>query len=189
MSQDKSSNGASDELHWRETYFILFPQGQRPTMSQVQRTLAGAGARLQLENLAATDDGLFQSMLIESPEDHAAVEVSYETGDAVIQQSLEWAKLLQRQLPAAHLQRLMTSDARLDVAHFERLAAGATTEKPPAPSDPWQDDDYGADDFGDDLDAGPELGMLDPTCLLIVVEALKSVTQGLAFDPAAGEVM
>jgi hypothetical protein len=59
----------------------------------------------------------------------------------------------------------------------------------PEASDPWQDDDYGSDEFGDELDGGPELGMLDPTCLLTVVETLKSLTSGLAFDPAAGEMV
>jgi len=189
MPQDNQGNGASDELHWRETYFILFPQGQRPTMQQVERALSSADARLQLENLASSDDGMFQSMLVESPEDHAAVEVSYETGEAVIEQNLEWAKQLQRQLPASQLQHLMTADSRLDVAHFERLPASSTAQKPPEASDPWQDEDYVAEDFGDDLDAAPELGMLDPTCLLTVVETLKSLTRGLAFDPASGEMM
>jgi hypothetical protein len=31
--------------------------------------------------------------------------------------------------------------------------------------------------------------IFDPTCLLTVVEALSKLTRGLAFDPAAGEVV
>ena len=48
-----------------------------------------------LKNLAADDDGLFASVLIESPEDNAAVEVSYEMGDAIAEQNMQWAKELQ----------------------------------------------------------------------------------------------
>ncbi|MEM9659082.1 MAG: hypothetical protein AAF961_12040 [Planctomycetota bacterium] len=188
---DDAAEGKGDELHWRETYFILFPRERRPTLKEVQQALASADDRLRLENLAADEQGLFQSLLVESPEDHAAVEVSYETGDAVIEQNLEWAKQLQREIAAEHLQQLMVSDARLDVAHFERLPA--STPNPDAADKggrgAWTDDDYAADDFGDDVDAGPELGMLDPTCLLMVVEALTTLTKGITLDPASGEIL
>ena len=114
--------------------------------------------------------------MVESPEDHAAVEISYEVGEAIIKQNLAWAKELQKQLPADQLQELMKADARLDVAHFERMPASGG--------------DYAADNFGDEFDdeeAGLE--MLDPTCLLTVVETLADLTGGLTFDPAAGEIL
>ncbi len=166
----------SDELYWRETYFILFPHKRRPSLKQVSVALANANRRFQLENPAADDAGLIESLMVESPEDHAAVEISYEVGDAIIQQNLAWAKELQKQLPAAQLQELMKADARLDVAHFERMPASG--------------DGYAADNFGDEFDdeeAGLE--MLDPTCLLTVVETLADLTGGLTFDPAAGEIL
>lgn len=180
-----------DELHWRETYFILFPQSQRPSMEIVEHALGEANCRMQLENLASNEQGLIESLLIESPEDHAAVEVSYEVGDAVIEQNLEWAKQLQSQLPAEQLQLLMTCDARLDVAHFERLPAGA-----PIPgAKPKGERDIGfAEEFGDDGLDEPDfdeeaMDMLDPTCLLTVVETLAALTHGITFDPAAGELL
>jgi hypothetical protein len=166
----------NDELYWRETYFILFPQKRRPTLKQVSAALANANKRFQLENPAADGTGLIESLLVESPEDHAAVEISYEVGDAIVEQNLAWAKELQKQLPAAQLQELIKADARLDVAHFERMPASGT--------------DYTADNFGDEFDdeeAG--LDMLDPTCLLTVVETLADLTGGLTFDPAAGEIL
>ncbi len=166
----------NDELYWRETYFILFPQKRRPTLKDVSSALATANKRFQIENPAANDAGLIESLLVESPEDHAAVEISYEVGDAIIQQNLAWAKELQKQLPAAQLQELMKSDARLDVAHFERMPSNGQS--------------FSADNFGDEFDdeeAGLE--MLDPTCLLTVVETLAELTGGLTFDPAAGEIL
>ncbi len=176
------SSSKSDELLWRETYFILFPHTRRPTLSQVEDALLKAGGRLQLENLAADDDGLFASLLVESQEDHAAVEVSYETGAAVVEQNLEWAKELQSQLPAEQLQQLMIANARLDVAHFERKTGGNSTAAPFGGGDAFSL----KEDFPDD--DGP-LDMLDPTCLLTVVDALATLTEGLTFDPASGEVL
>ena len=192
------SESKSDELHWRETYFILFPQKQRPTLTQVESALSEASDRLQLENLEADDDGYFASLLVESPQDHAAVEISYESGDTVVQQNLEWAKDLQKQLPAEELKRLMTADARLDVAHFERLTPGGAARAvrdPDAAKGILGAGDFGGEEFGDDDFGGDEFGeedafgMLDPTCLLTVVDALANLTGGVTFDPASGEMM
>lgn len=173
-----------DELHWLETYFILFPQSERPTLASVEKALLRADNRMKLENLSADPQGLIESLLIESPEDHAAVEVSYEVGDAVIEQNLEWAKELQNQLPPDQLQLLVRADARLDVAHFERMpATGASDASPPG------EESFGlTGDDEDDFDE-PAFELLDPTCLLTVVEVLAELTQGLTFDPASGEVI
>ena len=183
---DKASRERSgDELLWLETYFIVFPTKRRPTLSQVERALTEAGPRLKIENLAADDDGLFESVLIESPEDHAAVEVSYEASESVIEQNLEWAKQMQGQLTPKQLQQLVAADARFDVAHFERVRAGGSPERSGAKLS-----DFPADEFGEE-DADEEAAMeaFDPTCLLTVVEALSSLTKGLTFDPASGEVV
>jgi hypothetical protein len=201
---DKSKESKSrDELFWLETYFIMFPSSRRPTLSQVEHALSDADPRLQLENLAADDDGLFASLLVESPEDHAAVEVSYEMGDAVIEQNLEWAKQLQKQLSPKQLQQMLTADARLDVAHFERVEAG-TLRKEPKPSQPdkpalgrktranddeFDDEAFDEDAMDDEIDEEAAMEIFDPTCMLTVVETLSYLTRGLAFDPAAGEVI
>jgi hypothetical protein len=200
---DGANRSNRDELLWLETYFIVFPNKRRPTLAQVEHALAEAGPHLRLENLAADDDGMFASLLVESAEDHAAVEVSYETGDAVIEQNVQWAKQLQKQLTQKQLAHLVASDARLDVAHFERVQAGKPADgKSKAPAKPRIFDEDCDDEFesDDDLDAGfdddfdvrdpdAELEIFDPTCLLTVVEALSSLTKGLTFDPASGEVM
>jgi hypothetical protein len=188
---DGKSRPKGDDLLWLETYFIVFPSNRRPTLQQVESALSEAGPRLVIENLEADDDGLFASLLVQSPEDHAAVEISYETGEAVIEQNLEWAKQLQKQLSPKHLQQMITADARLDVAHFERVEAGSLSKKKSAPREEefavtnFDDDFHEDDDFDDEA----AMEIFDPTCLLTVVEALSKLTRGLAFDPAAGEVV
>jgi len=168
----------SDELHWRETYFILFPQQRRPVLAKVADALTAANRRYSLENPSSNNEGFLESLMVESKLDHAAVEISYEVGDAVIEQNLEWAQTLQEQLPAEQLQELIQADARLDVVHFERVSSGSAGQvDEPSPY------------FGDEFDVEEGFEMLDPTCLLTVVDALTKITEGLAFDPASGEVL
>ena len=79
------------ELHWRETYYILFPSDRRPTLTQIDSALSRISGQCQLKNREADDDGYFESILIESPDDHAAVEISYETSD-LVKEELQRAK-------------------------------------------------------------------------------------------------
>ena len=177
------NDSTADELHWRETYFILFPNSRRPPLKEVAVALTEANRRFKIENPEANDEGLFDSLLVESREDNAAVEISYEVGEAIQEQNLEWAEQLKEQLTPSQLQHLLTSDARLDVAHFERM-------RPQQYEQPAEDFPLGSefgDPFGDEED-GP-FEMLDPTCLLTVVERLAHITDGLTLDPASGEII
>jgi hypothetical protein len=193
----KSENGgppskprSGDELLWLETYFILFPSKRRPTLTQVERAITQADPRLKLENLAADDDGFFESVLVESPEDNAAVEISYETGEAVIEQNLQWAKQLKKQLSPKQLQHIVAADARLDVAHFERVeAGGARKASELGDAVPPGGDAYGDEYADEEFDEEAAMEIFDPTCLLTVVDALAALTKGLTIDPAAGELV
>jgi hypothetical protein len=165
-------NDDGEQLAWRETYFVLFSVDDRPTLSQVESAIHDANKRLKVENLEANDDGLFTSGLVQAPEDNAAMEVSYESGEMVIEQSAELAKHLQKQIDGDQLAQLVRADARLDIMHFERLPEGH--------------DEFAMEDDGDD-----ELLVeaLDPASLITVVEALAQLTGGIAIDPAAGDIM
>ncbi|RIK72805.1 MAG: hypothetical protein DCC67_18705 [Planctomycetota bacterium] len=181
----KPAKAPGDELLWLETYFIVFPSSRRPTLAQVERAITQANPRFKLENLAADDDGYFASVLVESPEDSAAVEVSYETGEAVIEQNVAWARQIRKRITPAQHQRLASADARLDVAHYERVQGGEVS----AERDDARDERF-ADDLDDEsLDDELAMETFDPTCLLTVVDALAALTQGLTFDPAAGELV
>jgi len=165
---DDSMEG-DDQLEWRDTYFVLFQQSNRPTLTQVEAAITHTSKRLRLENLEADDDGLFESVLVHAPQDNAAVEISYETGDAVIAQSADLAKQLKEELGPKQLQQMLKSDARLDVMLFERVR---------------NDDLADADD-----DEEWEGGSVDPSSLLNVVEALAKLTHGLPIDPASGALL
>ena len=156
-----------DQLEWRDTYFVLFQQGDRPTLTQVEAAITETSRRLKLENLEADEDGMFESLLVQAPQDNAALEISYESGEAVIEQSAELAKQLKDELAPKQLQQMLKSDARLDVMLFERVRGDESDE----PDDDW------------------EGGALDPSSLLNVVEALSKLTGGLPIDPASGAIL
>src|SRR5262245_3310144 len=161
LSMDESMEN-DEQLEWRDTYFVLFQESNRPTLTQVEAAITESSKRLKLENLEADEDGMFESVLVHAPQDNAAVEISYETGDAVIEQSAELAKQLKSEIGPKQLQQMLKSNARLDVMLFERVHG----------------DDFGAD--GDDDDDDEEWGgAVDPSSLLNVVEALAKLTRGL----------
>ncbi len=157
-----------DQLEWRDTYFVLFKRGDRPTLTQVEAAITETSRRLKLENLEADEDGMFESLLVQAPQDNAALEISYETGEAVIEQSAELAKQLKDELKPKQLQQMLKSDARLDVMLFERVNARS---------------------FGGDEEDDWETSTLDPSSLLNVVEALAKLTDGLPIDPASGAIL
>jgi len=162
-------DATGDQLAWRETYVVIFGHNDRPTLTQVEGALADADPRLKVENLQADEDGLFQSLLVQAPEDNAALEISYEAGEAVIEQSCELAKEMQKQIDGDQLALLLRGDARLDIMHFERI----------------QQEEEHRDEDDDAL----LLEALDPATLITVVEALANLTGGLPIDPAAGELL
>ena len=158
-----------DQLEWRDTYFILFQQSERPTLTQVEAAITETSRRLKLENLEADEDGMFESVLVQAPQDNAALEISYETGDAVVAQSADLAKQLKDDIDVKQLRRMLQADARLDVMFFERVRG----------------DEYSD---GDD-DEEWEGGTLDPSSLLKVVDALTKLTHGVPIDPASGAIL
>jgi hypothetical protein len=156
-----------EQLEWRDTYFILFEQADRPTLTQVEAAITESSKRLKLENLEADEDGMFESVLVQAPQDNAAVEISYERGEAVIEQSVDLAKQLKDDLSPKQLQQILKADARLDIMLFERVRDGDS----------------------EDDDEEWEGGSLDPSSLLNVVGALAKLTGGLPIDPASGAVL
>ncbi|MEQ8846480.1 hypothetical protein [Botrimarina sp.] len=160
----------SGDLVWRETYVVLLESSDRPTLNQVEGAIADSGKRLSIENLRANDDGLFSSVLVQAPEDNAALDIRYESGEPIRERAITLSQQLRGELKGERLAKLLSCDAWLEVMHFEKMA----------PADEW------ADDEPDDL-LGPE--GLDPATLITVVEALAHLTDGLPIDPTAGALL
>jgi hypothetical protein len=153
------------ELHWRETYYVFFPASRRPKSEAIKKALTRLSDRFVLQNQEQDDEGRFESIVVEAPDDHAALEISYEAGESVVEQSVQLAKQLKSDLDQKQLAELLHADARLDIMHFEHIK---------------DEDEFGDEDDDENL---------DPGCLLLVVAALAELTKGLPIDPASGAVV
>lgn len=156
----------NDQYRWRETYFVLFDSSKRPALKQVKQALSGINDRYMLTNLTADDQGRFDSLTVLSPDDFAALDISYLAGEEVTEQAAEWAQEMTaigcRKEDRRRLDQLARFDGRFDVLHFEQLT------------------DFDAEDELDEV--------LDPSALLLVLEALARLTDGVALDPQSGTV-
>ncbi len=156
----------NNDYKWRETYFVMFDAAHRPSLEQVKTRLAKLNPRFVLSNGEADDDGRFDSITIRSPQDYAAMDISYESGDEVAEQVSELQQELKGGLDAADrpkFEKLGRCNAKLDVLHFEQLDA-----------------ESGNEEEGD---------MLDPSALLSVMDTLVEITHGVGIDPQSGSLM
>lgn len=156
----------NSQYRWRETYFVLFDSAKRPTLEALQKALSAINSRFTMTNLNADESGLAESLTVLSPDDFAALDISYLHGEEVLEQGCILAEEMESPACAAEdrpkLDRICTCDGRFDILHFEQVV-----------------------DFGDDETDE----MLDPTALLVVLDALVNLTEGLAVDPQAGTML
>ena len=159
-----------DEFKWRETYFVMFDSTKRPSLKKVERVLRGLSDRFELSNAVADEDGRFESVTLLSPDDYAALDISYESGDEVVEQGAALYEELKSSVTDSDerekLKRLPKLDARFDLLHFEQVTNG---------------DGGGPEEDSDE--------MLDPSALLIVLDALVELTKGVGIDPQSGTVL
>jgi hypothetical protein len=152
---------------WRETYFVMFRSGQRPKLKKVQQVLSVLNPHYQLINVHGDSQGRVESLTVISPDDFAALDICYTDGAEVLEQGASLAQDLQPAIAEAGddetLGRLMQCDARFDVLHFEQVPEFPEDEEPEE--------------------------MLDPSALLLVLDALAKLTGGIAIDPQAGAVL
>ena len=157
----------NDQYTWRETFFILFEDKNRPTGEQMRAALEELGPRYQIENVTSNEDGLCESLTLYSPDDYAAMDITYVGGTEIEEQLEEAIKQVGSsplvEDPVAVKQRLTKCNARFDLFHFEQIV--------------YESLDEDAEEF------------LDPGALLVVLEQLAELCQGVGFDPASGTVM
>ena len=49
-----------DNFQWRETYFVLFDTGKRPTLARVEKALRALSQRFQMTAGVADEQGTFR---------------------------------------------------------------------------------------------------------------------------------
>jgi hypothetical protein len=159
---------ADDRYRWRETYFVLFQEADRPSLDDISQALRSLGAGYQVTDVHKGKDGEFESLTMLSPNDFSAMDISYVSGEEVLEQVAELCRELKRGTDTtreqALLEKLADCTVRFDVYHFQQVSM----------------DVLGAED---------EDEFMDPGTLLLVLKRLAKLCHGIALDPQSGSLM
>ena len=67
----------NEQYQWRETYFVLFEASQRPKTDALVKAIDQAGEGFQVSDPRSDEHQLIESLTIRSPDDYAAMDISY----------------------------------------------------------------------------------------------------------------
>jgi len=157
-----------DEYRWRETYFVLFDQQNRPTADQIVAALREVNENYDITDVRKTEADQIESMTVLSPDDYSGMDITFVSGEEVKEHTLE---VVEEMLPMVvgdekdRLRKLPEFDARLDVFHFEQLVFTSGVGE-------------------DELDE-----YMDPGALLVVLEKLAELTNGVGVDQESGTLI
>ncbi len=154
-----------DGYRWRETYFVWFPIAHRPLLSQVVAEIRLLGEHYELVSTEQNQLGQIESLVVRSPDDHAALEIDFATGDDILLDAINTADELRptEASDSERIEQLRHCDARFELMHFEQVYSGETEEDSEE--------------------------MFDPAALVLVLDALVRLTQGIGVDPQSGIIM
>ena len=158
----------NDEYQWRETFFIFFQDGVSLDATTIRDHLSNLDPRYQVTNVRANDQGEIESITLFAPDDYAAMDISVVSGEDIQEQKLDLIKELQETAEADELsdiQRIERCDRRFEVYHFEQLVFVGRS-----PDD--EDDDF-----------------MDPGAVLIVLQNLASLCNGIVVDPQSNTLL
>ena len=146
---------------YRDTYFVFFKKENRPSLDKIESTLAELGTRYQTLK-SSEKDGEFESLTFVSPYDYSAMDIAVVLGEEVSSQISELMEDFKSMTltgdDSAKIAELESCDSRFDIFHFENIQGG------------------GEDEF------------LDPGGLLLLMEKLSSLSEGVALDPQSNSL-
>lgn len=158
----------NSEYQWRETYFIHFDEQNRPSAEAVTKALKEIDSRYEIQNARANDAGQLESLTLISPDDYAAMDITFVDGEDVQEQMPQLIKELMELAAPDEIEKIRKIEAfncRFDIYHFEQLI------------------------FVGKTDANDEDDFMDPGALLIVMQELAEVCQGIVVDPQGNTVL
>lgn len=155
------------QFQWRETFFLFHRPEKQPTVKSVERTLKQVNPRFEIREINGDADGKFASLTLIAPDAYSAIDMSYAEADELAEQ----IETLQKELTATDAEdrekvgRIRPTDMRLDLLHFEQIVVGE-------------------DDDDDEMDA-----YFDPGALILVINALAKLCDGVGVDPGSATVV
>ena len=146
------------DYEYTDTFFVFFKRENLPNAETVKAAIAELGDRYQFGKIAFREEQ-FESMTILSPQDFSAVDIVMDPNADVPTQIeeliTEFRTLTLTGDDRDKLSRFKECNTRFDLFHFEQKVSGNT-----------------------DPDA-----FIDPGGLLIVLEKLRSLCDGVGLDP------
>lgn len=158
----------NDEYQWRETYFVFFRSEKRPDSDTVQKALRSLNSNFEVANVREGDSETLEFLTVLAPDDYAAMDISVVTGEEVAEQKEDLLKqLLENAVgeEAKHVQAIEACDCRFDIFHFEQMVFVGRS----------------ADDEPDDF--------MDPGTVLLVMQKLAELCDGIAVDPQSNTLL
>ncbi|MDG2469364.1 MAG: hypothetical protein P8M80_08810 [Pirellulaceae bacterium] len=143
------------KYQYRETYFILFENENRPSEDDLTKAISELGDRFEIKEIHRDQNDQFESMTVVSPSDFAGIDFTFLEGEEVMEQVAELNEQFKTTtLTGDELEKIgkiSKCRARFDVLHFEEITGNA-----------------------DDV--------LDPGSLLAVVEGIAAICDGVGID-------
>ena len=150
-----------NNYQYRDTFFVFFQKEHRPSMDKIQASLADLGPRYEMLK-SVEKDGEFESLTFVSPHDFSAMDIAVVEGEEVANQINE--------LMEEFKTMTLTGD---DTNKLTKLS----------------NCDARFDIFHFERVAGGEDEFLDPGGLLLVMEKLSELCEGVALDPQSHSLM
>jgi len=152
-----------DKYQYRETYFLLFNKNDRPDIPVLESTLHSLGSKYETVNLKENENG-FESLTVRSPYDFSAMDITYLEGPDVTAQVTELMDELRTTTLApddySKIAKLENADARFEIYHFEQVDVASETDE-----------------------------FIDPGGLLIVIDRIAELCNGVGVDPSSNSLM
>lgn len=147
----------NEQYEYTDTFFVFFDRENLPQPDAVKAAITELGSRYEFGDMAFRGDQ-FESMTILSPQDFSAIDIVLDLNTEVTTQidelATEFRSLTLNGDDREKLTKFKTMNSRFDLFHFEKKFDG---EEPDA--------------------------FIDPGGLLIVLEKLRSLCDGVGLDP------
>lgn len=146
---------------YRDTFFVFLQPENRPSTDKVQACFAELGKKYAAENVR-NENGDFESITIKSPYDSSAMDITYVEGEEVTGQVIDMMEEFRNMT--------LVGDDHKKLAKFKNASA--------------RFDIFHFEQIREDNQEH-----LDPGGLLIVMEKLRELCDGVALDPQSQTLM
>jgi len=148
----------NEQYEYTDTFFVFFKRENLPKASAVKNAIAELGDRYQFGQVAFREEQ-FESMTVLSPQDFSAMDIVLDLNTEVTTQveelATEFRTITLTGDDRSKLERFKSCDSRFDLFHFEKQVK----------------DNQDPDAF------------IDPGGLLIILEKLRGLCDGVGLDP------